>query len=112
METQRQQKIAKLIQKDLGEIFLRDFRPVKSNVMITITKVNITSDLSYARIYLSIFGTNNKKALVEEVNSHNREIRRLLGNRERHQFRIIPELQFLEDDSLDYIENIDNLLNG
>lgn len=111
METKRQQKISKLIQKELGEIFQREIK-TQRNVMITVTKVNVTTDMSYARVYLSIFGPSHesKASVVKEVNELNRYLRGLLGNRVGQQLRIIPELQFFEDDSLDYIENIDNLL--
>ena len=111
METKRQQKISKLIQKELSEIFRKDIK-TQGNIMITVTKVNVTTDLSYARVYRSIFGPSqeNKSLVVKEVNETSRNIRRLLGDRIRFQIRIIPELQFFEDDSLDYIENIDNLL--
>ena len=81
-------------------------------MMITVTHVKVTSDLGYANAYLSIFGVDDKKKVVEEVNANARAIRGLLGNRIRHQMRVIPELRFFEDDSLDYIENIDNLLHG
>ena len=113
METKRQQKISKLIQKELSEIFQREIK-TQGGIMITVTKVNVTSDLSYARVYLSIFGTNReaKSKVVKEVNEMGRNIRRLLGERIRFQIRVIPELQFFEDDSLDYIENIDNLLKS
>ena len=79
--------------------------------MITVTRVNVTSDLSYARVYLSVFGVDEKKKVVEEVGMNAKAIRGLLGNRIRHQMRVVPELRFIEDDSLDYIENIDTLLH-
>lgn len=80
--------------------------------MLTVTKVSITTDMAYARVYLSVFGPEqeNKKKVVEEVNGMSRNIRRLLGDRVRFQLRVIPELQFFEDDSLDYIAKIDDLL--
>ncbi|MGN0032796.1 MAG: 30S ribosome-binding factor RbfA [Candidatus Limimorpha sp.] len=111
METKRQQKISKLIQKELSEIFQQDIK-TQGNIMITVTKVNVTTDLSYARVYLSIFGPSQeiKPKIVKEVNETSRNLRRLLGDRIRYQIRVIPELQFFEDDSLDYIENINNLL--
>lgn len=111
METKRQQKVSKLIQRDLSEIFQKEFRPATPGIMVTVTKVNVTPDLSYARVHLSVFGISDKQALVAEVNGQARAIRGLLGSRVRHQLRVIPELQFFEDDSLDYIENIDKLLN-
>ncbi|MBO5956596.1 MAG: 30S ribosome-binding factor RbfA [Bacteroidales bacterium] len=111
METKRQQKISKLLMKELSEIFQREIKS-NGNVMISVTKVNVTTDMSYARVYLSIFGPKmeDKKKVVEEVNGMSKGIRKFLGDRVRHQLRIIPELQFFEDDSLDYIENIDHLL--
>ena len=111
METKRQQKISKLLMKELSEIYQREIKS-NGNVMISVTKVNVTTDMSYARVYLSIFGPKmeDKKKVVEEVNGMSKGIRKFLGDRVRHQLRIIPELQFFEDDSLDYIENIDHLL--
>ena len=111
METKRQQKISKLLMKELSEIFQREIKS-NGNVMISVTKVNVTTDMSYARVYLSIFGPKmeDKKKVVEEVIGMSKGIRKFLGDRVRHQLRIIPELQFFEDDSLDYIENIDHLL--
>ena len=111
MESKRQQKINTLILRELSDIMHKEIKPV-GGIMITITKVSVTTDLSYARVRLSIFGTDKKKDVVAEVNKMSRELRYLLGERVRHQLRIIPELQFFEDDSLDYIENITNLLNG
>ena len=111
METKRQQKISKLLMKELSEIFQREIKS-NGNVMISVTKVNVTTDMSYARVYLSIFGPaqEEKKKVVAEVNEMSKGLRKMLGDRVRHQLRIIPELQFFEDDSLDYIENIDHLL--
>ena len=111
METKRQQKISKLLMKELSEIFQREIK-ANGNVMISVTKVNVTTDMSYARVYLSIFGPKmeEKKNVVAEVNGMSKGLRKMLGDRVRHQLRIIPELQFFEDDSLDYIENIDHLL--
>lgn len=113
METKRQQKIAKLIQKELSEIFQREIKS-QGSIMITVTKVNVTSDMSYARVYLSVFAPDReaKTGVVKEVNAMSRNIRGMLGDRIRFQIRVIPELQFFEDDSLDYIENIDNLLRS
>lgn len=112
METTRQQKISRLIQKDLGAIFQKESRNLFGGAMITVTKVHITKDLAIAKIYLSLFAVNDKNALLETIRMHTRDIRRQLGAREHNQLRIIPELQFFIDDSLDYIENIEKLLNS
>jgi ribosome-binding factor A len=111
METTRQNKIARLIQKDLGMIFQQESRNLFNGAMITVTKVSVAKDLSVAKTYLSLFGVNDKAALLENIRSHTKVIRRELGSREHNQLRIIPELQFFLDDSLDYIENIDHLLH-
>jgi ribosome-binding factor A len=110
METKRQQRIAKLLQKDMGEIFQFETRQLVSGLLVTVTKVSVTPDLSLARVFISIFGTSDKKAVVARINLHAGELRGHLGKRVRHQLRHIPQLQFYEDDSLDYIEKIDNLL--
>jgi ribosome-binding factor A len=111
METTRQQKIARLIQKDLGMIFLQESRNLFGGAMITVTKVNVAKDLSIARTYLSLFGTKDKEALLENIRTHTKAIRREFGIRVHNQLRVIPELHFFLDDSLDYIENIDHLLH-
>lgn len=110
METQRQKKIARLLQKDLGEILSEYARNKYGNVLITVTKVHPTQDLSIAKIYLSLFAVADKKQLLKDIQNSSKEFRLLLGNRVRHQLRVVPELSFYEDDSLDYIEKIDNLL--
>ena len=110
MESKRQERIQKLLQRDLGEIFQRELGHVTKNAMVTVTKVYVTPDLSIARAYLSLFAVRDKEVLMKQIGRHTKEIRKKLGNRIRHQLRIVPELQFFEDDSLDYIDRIDQLL--
>jgi ribosome-binding factor A len=110
METTRQNKISRLIQKDLGTIFQQESRNLFHGAMITVTKVNVAKDLGVARIYLSLFATKDKDALLDKIRKETKEIRHLLGTRVHNQLRIVPELQFFIDDSLDYIENIENPL--
>lgn len=110
MESKRQQKISRLLQRDLGEIFQHEAAGITGNVMVTVTKVHVTRDLSISRIYLSIFGTEDKSTILEKIRQHKNEIKYKLGNRVRNQLRAVPDLEFFEDDSLDYIENIENLL--
>lgn len=110
MESKRQQRISKLLQKDLGEILQTELRHITKGAMVTVTKVTVTPDLAIAKVYLSLFATNDKENLLKGIAKHASEIRGKLGNRIRHQLRVVPELQFYLDDSLDYIENIDNLL--
>lgn len=112
MQTTRQNKIARLIQQDMGEIFLKEMKPVVGNSLITVTGVRITPDLSIARIHLSIFpiGGVSKEQVFGIIKENSADLRRRLGMREGKQLRIIPQLEFFIDDSLDYIENIENLL--
>ena len=109
MDSTRQQKIAKLIQKELAEIFLADGIPVY-DCMITVTKTSVTKDLSLARSYISIFNAEDNEKVLKAVKSNIKEIRFRLGQKVKNQLRVIPQLDFFIDDSLDYIENIENLL--
>lgn len=110
METTRQQKINRLIQKELGDIFLKDTRQLKG-VLISISNVRISPDLGTAKIYLSIFPSDKSKELLANIKLNVKKIRYDLGLALGKQLRIIPELMFYLDDSLDYLENIDRLLN-
>ena len=114
MQGTRQNKIARLIQTDLGEIFVKEMKSVLGNSLITVTKVRITPDLSIARAYVSIFtlGGATKETVMQAISDHMGDIRRRLGLREGKQLRIIPHLEFYLDDSLDYAENIDRLLKS
>ena len=108
METTRQQKINSLLQKDLADILLREV--VVPNTMISVTRVNVTPDMSIARVNLSIFATSDKTATLKQIQSKKSEIRHLLGTRVKNQLRIVPDLQFFLDDTLDRIDRIDELL--
>ncbi len=109
METTRQNKIARLIQKDLSTIFQEETRKTHG-ILISVSVVRISPDLSVAKAYLSIFPSEKAREILENINNQTSAIRFKLGNLERHQLRIIPELKFFLDDSLDYIDNIDRLL--
>lgn len=110
MDSTRQQKFARLIQKEMAEIFQIDTRNTFGPVMITVTMVRVSPDLGVAKIYVSLFPVKDKEALLQSIRDKGHELRRLLGNRIRHQVRVIPELIFYLDDSLDYAERIDELL--
>ncbi len=110
METTRQQKIARLLQKELGDIFLQIAKQTKGT-LITVTSVRVSTDLSIAHVRLSIFPTEKNSEVLALVERESKTIRYELGKRVRHQLRIIPTLHFHNDDSLDYLENIDKLLN-
>lgn len=109
METTRQQKISRLIQKELSEIFLLQTKSMHG-VMVSVSAVRISPDLSVCRVYLSIFPSNRGEEIIKNINDNVKAVRYELGQRLRFQLRIIPELKFFVDDSLDYIEHIDELL--
>lgn len=109
MEITRQNKIARLLQKELSEIFRQQTNKMHG-VLISVSAVRVSSDISYARVYLSVFPSEKAEELVNNINSNIKSIRFELGTKVRYQLRIIPELKFFLDDSLDYIENIDSLL--
>lgn len=111
MESTRQSKISRLLQKDLSEIFQMESRNLFQGKMISVTRVRISPDLGLARVYLSIFPSSDAEAVLKEVKIQTKNMRRLLGNRVGKQLRIVPSLSFFIDDSLDYIANIDSILS-
>ena len=112
MQNTRQNKICRLIQQDMGDIFLREMKGVLGPSLITVTNVNITPDLSIARIYVSIMviGQGSPDSVLAIIRENTSDLRRRLGLREGKQLRIIPQLEFFLDDTLDYIDNINRLL--
>lgn len=109
MESTRQSKISRLIQKELSDIFLMQAKSM-NGVLVSVTAVRISPDLSIARVYISVFPSERGDEIVKNLNNNMRAIRFELGSRLRHQLRIIPELKFFIDDSLDYLERINELL--
>ncbi len=112
METNRQKKIAGVLQKDLVDVLQHAAQDGMKGVIISVTKVSVTTDLSMAKVYLSIFPTDKKTKLVEGIQSNTSSIRYELAKRTRNQLRRMPALIFYLDDSLDYIEDIDASLRG
>lgn len=112
MESQRQQKISRLLQKDLGDILQKDMNNLGLGAMLTVTKVTVTSDLSLAKTYISLLAADDHEKVIANLNKHSKEIRFVLAQRVRNQLRIIPTLRFFEDDSLDYLENIERILKN
>jgi ribosome-binding factor A len=110
MESTRQNKVARMLQKDLGEIFQKLERNALQGKMVTITVVRMSPDLSVAKVYLSVFPSENKTEFIENLKHYTKIIRNQLGQRVRNQLRNVPELAFFIDDSLDYVEKIDQLL--
>ena len=109
METTRQSKISRLLQKDLSDIFLNETRKTHG-VLISVSVVRVSPDLSVAKVYLSIFPSEKAQEILDSIRLNARNIRYELAQRIRFQLRKTPELSFVLDDSLDYIENIDMLL--
>ena len=111
MQSTRQEKISRLLQKEFGDIFVHYGRQIQG-VIISVSEVRITSDLSISRIYLSIFPTEKATELIERINADKSSIRYELGRRLRNQLRIIPELNFYLDESIDKLANIDKILGA
>jgi len=111
MENTRQQKIARLIQKDLSDIFLKYARAL-GGTLISVSEVRISPDLAIAHIYLSIFPQDKVATTMALIEEDSHKIRFELGNLERHQLRIIPELNFHLDETIDKMERIDQLLKS
>lgn len=110
METTRQQKISRLLQKELGDIFLLQAKQMQG-ILVSVSEVRVTPDLGLAKAYLSIFPTDKGKELIANIKANSKAIRFDLGQRVGKQLRIIPELAFYLDESLDYLEKIDKLLD-
>ncbi|HEY4799766.1 MAG TPA: 30S ribosome-binding factor RbfA [Bacteroidia bacterium] len=111
MATLRQNKVSRLIQKELAEIFQKEMRNAFGSGLISVTHVFMSPDLSFAKTFLSIYGAKDKEATLHNVRTQVKEIRNALGSRVRRQLRIVPEIAFFIDESADYAAHIDELLN-
>ena len=109
METTRQQKIQRLLQKELADIFQRQTAQTHG-VLVSVSAVRISPDLSVMRGYLSVFPSERAAEIISNINAQTSQLRFELGKRVRHQLRIIPELRFFVDDTLDQMERIDEFL--
>lgn len=107
--SRRQEKFAKLLQRDLGDIFLQKTASLFGGNFITISSVTISPDLGYAKVYLSFFKAVNKKELLDTVKLHSKEIRHEVARKIKDQVRKIPEIEFFVDDSLDYVEHMEEV---
>jgi ribosome-binding factor A len=113
METNRQKKIGSLLQSDLVDILQGEVRKNNiTNLIISVSKVSVTTDLSIAKVYLSIFPTEKGPELLKAIQTNRALIKHDLAQRVKNQLRKVPDLQFYIDDSLDYIEKIDKALSG
>lgn len=109
MQETRQARISRLLQKELAQIFEGQTRQMHG-VLVSVTRVRVSPDLSICTAYLSIFPSEKAEELLKNIQANDKAIRFDLGRRVRNQLRIIPELRFFIDDSLDYIDRIDKLL--
>ncbi len=111
MDSTRLQKISRMLQRDIAEIIQKELADDIRGSLATVTTVRISPDLAYAKIYVSIFPFERSEQLLDTIREKSWLIRKLLGGRIRNQLKVVPELEFFLDDSLEYIENIDNLLS-
>jgi ribosome-binding factor A len=111
MESTRQKKIGRLLLKDMSEMFQKEAKELTIGAMVSVTVVRVSPDLGSAKIYLSIFPSDKANEVFTNINEWASRLRFLLGQRIGKQMRVVPELHFYLDDSLDYIDNIDRLLN-
>ncbi len=113
METNRQKKIGGVLQKDLAEILSNHLRDSGiKGILISVSKVKVTTDLSIAKAYLSVFPSKNAQEILDEINLIKFKIKHELAQRTKHQLRRMPDLDFFVDDSLDYIEKIEKSIKG
>ena len=110
MEGTRLQKVERLVQKEVGEIVRRRTPELFPGLMVTITRARVSPDLALAKLYTSVFPSQHAQAAVDTLTRNVKTLRMDLGRQLRHQLRIIPEMAFFIDDSLDYIDRIDQLL--
>lgn len=108
--TNRAEKLARQIQKDIGDILQKEDFGISRGLLITVTKVRMTPDLKLARLYVSVFPADKASEVLLLLKEKSSQIRFLLGKKIKNQVREIPEIQLFDDDSLDYIERIDDLL--
>ena len=112
METKRQQKFARVIQKELSETLQKEGWSFHGNSIVTITMVRMSPDLSIAKVYLSIFNAENNELLLNELRAKAREIRYKLGEKIRNQVRVIPSIDFFIDDSMEYVSKMEKLFDA
>ena len=111
-ETNRQRKVAQIIQEDFAELFRKQSAESSQQFMITVSDVKVTADLSIAKIYLSIFPGEYRTAIMKEIETNKSQYRNFIGKKMAKQVRIIPELYFFLDTTLDDVEKIEKELRG
>jgi ribosome-binding factor A len=112
MESTRQKKVSRLIQKEVADIFLKRGSELAHGKMVSVTKVRVSPDLSFAKVFISIYPSAGQDDILKAIQDHSPKIRFEMGQKIRRQLRIVPEIAFFIDDSLDYIDKIDKLLKS
>jgi ribosome-binding factor A len=109
MDSRRQLKVGSVIQQAFTDILLREGKSIYGKAFVTVTKVKVTTDLGLARFYLSVYNTEDAEAVVENFNLHKHELKRKLIEKLRHQLRVMPEIEFFRDETLDYAFHMDEV---
>lgn len=111
MKNKRLQKIERFLQKAINELFRLQIQQLRKSIIISVTSVRVSSDLSSSKIFLSIYPSDNETEIMNEIKKNKNIFRYHLGTRIGHQIKHIPDLKFFIDDSFDYVENINRLIN-
>lgn len=112
-ESNRQKKIGTLIQHDLADIIQKELRAAgKNGIIVSVTRVRVTSDFSLAKAYLSVFPKDQAEAVMEDIQAHRSHLKNLVAQRTKHQLRKMPELLLYLDDSVEYINTIEEAMKG
>jgi len=109
MDSIRQKRVAQLIQEEVARLFSSGTFISTSNALLTISRVIVTADLGIARIYISMFNVTDKESVLHAIRQRTGELRHLLSQKIRNQVRVIPELEFYVDDTLDYVTNLEEI---
>lgn len=112
MESKRQQKFSRVLQKELAEVFQRDVSHLFNGAYVSITQVRVSPDLGVAKVYLSLLLANNQQEVLQVIKTHTKAIRHALAQRIKNQVRVIPELIFYLDDSAEYAAHMDKIISG
>ncbi len=111
-ETTRQQKVGRQIQKDISDILLREAKPLVAGTMVSVTRVRMSPDLGFAKVFLSVFPFERAQPVLTALKDGATMVRYELGKRVKNQLRVVPELAFVVDDSLEYIDHLEKLMKG
>jgi ribosome-binding factor A len=109
MDSRRQLKIGSLIKEVFSQVLLREGKNLYGKALVTVTNVKVTSDLTLARFYLSIYNTENPDSVIDIFNEKKFEVKRMLAEKLRHDLRRIPEIEFFRDDTLDYVYHMEDV---